>query len=118
LIRKALGKAAPKESTTSYAYRADLLTLRACLGRNFWRYYGLNGKGIGRHRRIASDDTFPEETPADVDAAFKRLKDRVFDIRDYQARRREPELYAKWEAWENSAARDLWEAVYRSRGDY
>ena len=117
LIRKALGNAAPTEPTTPEDYRQDLETVRACLGRNFWRYYGLNGKGPGRHRRIASDDGFPEETPADVDAAFKRLKDRVFEIRDYQARQREPELYAKWEAWEKSAARDAWEAAYRSESD-
>ena len=118
LIRKALGNAAPTEPTTPEAYRRDLETVRACVGRDFWRYYGLKGTtGIGRHRRIASDDAFPEETPADVDAAFKRLKDRVFDIRDYQARRREPELYAKWEAWEKSPARDAWEAAYRSESD-
>ena len=117
LIRKALGKAAPTEPTTPEDYRQDLEIVRACLGRNFWRYYGLKGKGIGRHRRIASDDAFPETAPKDVDAAFKRLKDRVFDIRDYQARRREPELYAKWEAWEKSAARDAWEAAYRSESD-
>ena len=117
LVRKALGNAAPTEPTTPEDYRQDLETVRACLGRNFWRYYGLKGEGPGRHRRIASDDAFPEETPAEVDAAFKRLKDRVFDIRDYQARRREPELYAKWEAWEKSAARDAWEAAYRSESD-
>ena len=117
LIRKALGNAAPTEPTTPEDYRQDLETVRACLGRNFWRYYGLRGEGPGRHRRIASDDAFPDETPADVDAAFKRLKDRVFDIRDYQARRREPELYAKWEAWEKSAARDAWEAAYRSESE-
>ena len=109
LIRKALGNAAPTEPTTPEAYRRDLETVRACVGRDFWRYYGLKGTtGIGRHRRIASDDAFPEETPADVDAAFKRLKDRVFDIRDYQARRREPELYAKWEEWEDSDEGRSW----------
>ena len=117
LVRKALGNAAPTEPTTPEDYRQDLETVRACLGRNFWRYYGLRGEGPGRHRRIASDDAFPDETPADVDAAFKRLKDRVFDIRDYQARRREPGLYAKWEAWEKSAARDAWEAAYRSESE-
>ena len=112
LIQKALGKAAPKESTTSYAYREDLLTVSVCLGRNFWRYYGLKGKGIGRHRRIASDDAFPETTPAEVDAAFKRLKDHVFDLREYQVERREPELYAKWEEWEESDEGRSWRYNY------
>ena len=114
MIRKALGKAAPTEPTTPDAYRQDLETVRACVGRDFWRYYGLKGKGIGHHRRIASDDAFPETTPSDVDAAFRRLKDQVFELREYQARRREPELYAKWEAWEKSEAGLAW----RRGGDY
>ena len=114
LIRKALGKAAPKEPTTPEDYRRDLAIVRAHLGRNFWRYYGLKGKGIGHHRRIASDDAFPETTPSDVDAAFRRLKDQVFELREYQARLREPELYAKWEAWEKSEAGLAW----RRAGDF
>ena len=35
-------------------------------------------------------------------------------MREYQARRREPELYAKWEAWEKSEAGLAW----RRGGDY
>ena len=102
LIRKALGKAAPKEPTTQADYRRDLAIVRAHLGRNFWRYYGLKGKGIGHHRRIASDDAFPETTPSDVDAAFRRLKDQVFELRGVSgAAARARGLRAKWEAWES-----------------
>jgi len=114
LIRKALGKAAPTEPTVSDAYRRDLETVRACVGRDFWRYYGLKGKGQGHHRRIASDDMFPATTPKDVDAAFTRLMHQSFTLREYQARQREPELYAKWEAWEKSEAGLAW----RRGGDY
>ena len=97
LIRKALGKAAPREPTTPEDYRRDLAIVRAHLGRNFWRYYGLKGKGIGHHRRIASDDAFPETTPADVDAAFdgRGSKTRFLTYADYQARLREPEPLRK-----------------------
>ena len=49
-------------------------------------------------RALAHDDAFPETTPSDVDAAFRRLKDQVFELREYQARLREPELYAWMEA--------------------
>ena len=119
LIRRALGKAAPTEPTTPEDYRQDLEIVRACLGRNFWRYYGLKGKGIGRHRRIASDDAFPETTPKDVDAAFDRLKDQVnisrrrgyvhvSDLREYQVELREPELYEKWEEWAESDEGRSW----------
>ena len=114
LVRKALGKAAPTEPTTPEEYRRDLETVRACVGRDFWRYYGLKGKGRGHHRRIASDDVFPATTPKDVDAAFKRLIDQFFELREYQVRRREPELYAKWEAWEKSEAGLAW----RRAGDF
>ena len=114
LIRKALGKAAPTEPTTPDAYRRDIEFVRARVGRDFWRYYGLKGKGRGHHRRIASDDAFPKTTPSDVDAAFKRLIDQFFELREYQVRRREPELYAKWEAWEKSEAGLAW----RRAGDF
>ena len=114
MIRKALGKAAPKEPTVPDAYRRDIEFVRARVGRDFWRYYGLKGKGRGHHRRIASDSAFPNRISGDVDTAFKRLMDQVFELREYQARRREPELYAKWEAWEKSEAGLAW----RRGGDY
>ena len=57
---------------------------------------------------------FPATTPKDVDAAFTRLMHQSFTLREYQARQREPELYAKWEAWEKSEAGLAW----RRGGDY
>ena len=66
-------------------------------------------------RRSRVSTTPPEATPADVDAAFDRIKDLVsapYGLREAQVELREPKLYDKWEEWEDSDEGRSWRYNY------
>lgn len=93
LIRAALGPAPPPHYSPPEAYRRDLALVRT----KFTRWHD-----------------FRKTDDAAVNAANERLEEGFFKGREAQAARREPELNAKWLAWEKSEEG----RAYYAGGDY